>query len=73
MEFEKRLLNGLNRMQKDPFLKNKRILTPKRDSHESHLASTKQPFFHISLVAQVYNTIIRVPPSPRPSIFQQVP
>ena len=40
-------------------------MTPNRDSRESRSASKKQPFFRVSLVAHVYNTIIQViPPGP---------
>ena len=44
--------------KEDPFLENRQILTPNRDSRESRLGSKKQPFFRVSLVAHVYNTSI---------------
>ena len=45
------------------FLKNRHILTTKRDSRESRLTQ-KTTFFRVSLVAHAYSTIIRVPPPP---------
>ena len=42
------------------FLRNRQILTPNRDSRKSCLASKNNPFFRVSMVAHVYNTIIQV-------------
>ena len=48
------------RIQKDFFfLEKSHILTPNRDSQESHLA--KSTFFRVSLVAHVYSTSIFSP------------
>ena len=46
------------------FLKNRHILTPKRDLRESHLALKNNPFFPFlwSRRNHVYNTIIQVAP-----------
>ena len=44
------------------FLKNRHMLTPYHHLRELHLTSKSNLFLHISLVAHVRNTIIRVAP-----------
>ena len=48
--------------KRDPLLEKRHILTPNRDSRESHKLAPKITLFSVSLVAHVYNSVIEVNP-----------